>query len=208
MEKQEQVKYVARVFSYLMRMTLNGKFVFPGGHITDNTILSCIEALRESFQSGLSEERLNDFCICQVYAVSGYGRPYLSRWKVSHSFGKKAIGRFTHNTRQRRFYQDKWLEAHGLTREGIGLEFRDRKEHPLAKFIYPEFEDQTKLRMHNTQAGFYICQLSTLLWTPFSVACLTCNYQNRCKEITGKKYGELLRIRQEELKKQTGNERS
>jgi len=79
--------------------------------------------------------------------------------------------------------------------------FKDKSNHPLAAFIYPEYEEITKMRMHNSEVGFYICQVSTLLWTPFSKACCSCEHQDRCKSITGKKYDELYRIRIEEYKK-------
>lgn len=188
---------MAGVFTFLMRELVDTGFSFPGGGIANRTVENCVELLG----GDPGRERMLDFCICQVYAVSGFGKAYLSRWNAGHSFGKKAITRFSQNTKQKRYYEDKWLSGAGLSRQGLPDRFRDRGNHPLAAFIYPEYEEATKKRMLNTEAGFYICQLSTLLWTPFSKTCRSCGQQDRCREITGRKYDELYRIRMEEYKK-------
>ena len=181
-----------------MKNTVDKDFVFPGGRIARHAVDSCMDSLETAIESRLSHERIIDFCICQVYAVSGYTQIYRSRWNVSHSFGKKAMERFTRNTKGKRFYEDKWLANFGLSREKLSGLFKSRKEHPLAKFIYPEYEEVTKKRLHSSEVGFYICRISTLLWTPFSPVCRTCRNEQRCKEITSCKYAELYRIRNEE----------
>lgn len=197
MERQERNKYIIKVFTFLMQETIDINFTFPRGGIAMRTTSMCIE----SFENDLSHERMIDFCICQVYAISGFGKSYLPKWNVGHSFGQKAITRFFRNTRGKRYYEDKWLSGAGLSRQSILDRFKNKSNHPLAAFIYPEYEEITKMRMHNSEVGFYICQVSTLLWTPFSKACRSCKHQDRCKNITGKKYDELYRIRIEEYKK-------
>lgn len=201
MERKEQISYLVKVFDFLMRETINPHFVFPGGGIVSKTMDSGMDSLEKACSSGLSPERLVDYCICQVFAISGYSELYINRWNISHSFGKKAIGRFCRNSRNKRYFEDKWLERYGLSRNILLDRFSDRKKHPLAKFIYPEYEELTKQRLLNSDAGLYICQLSTLLWTPFSRACSQCRHAGRCREITRRKHEELYRIREEEYQK-------
>ncbi|WP_165045069.1 hypothetical protein [Dysgonomonas sp. ZJ709] len=196
MEKQEQISFTIRVFSFLMKEAVNKDFVFPGGGISRKTMAAYIDSLKES-----GTERLTNYCICQVFAICSFGSAYNGKWNVSHSFGKKAIERFDRNTKANNFREDEWLKRIGLSRTGLLWQFRQSKEHPLEKFIYPEYEERTKQRMHNSEVGFYICQISTLLWTPFSKACRSCKNEQRCKNITGRKYEELYRIRTEEYKK-------
>lgn len=200
METNESIKYSIRVFTFLMKKTLAPSFEFPGGGIALRTLTTCLDSLKASCKSDLSAERINDYCICQVYAISRFDTGYLSKWKVSHSFGKKAIERFFSSTKTKKYYEDKWLKGAGLSRSSLLIEFRDKSEHPLMKFIFPDYEENTKRRMHSSQVGFYICQVSTLLWTPFSPSCQTCKNESRCKEVCSKKYAELYRLRLEEFK--------
>ncbi|MBF0575528.1 hypothetical protein IR022_06060 [Dysgonomonas sp. GY617] len=183
-----------------MKKTLAPSFEFPGGGIALRSVTSCLNSLEAGCKSDLSAERLNAYCICQVYTISRFDTGYLSKWKVSHSFGKKAVLRFLSNTQNKKYFEDKWLKGIGLSRSSLRIEFRDRSEHPLMKFIFPEYEENTKRRMHSSEVGFYICQVSTLLWTPFSPSCQTCQNGVRCKEVCRKKYAELYRLRLEEFK--------
>lgn len=200
METNESINYSMRVFTFLMKKTLAPSFEFPGGGIALRSVTSGLNLLEASCKSDLSAERLNDYCICQVYAISRFDEDYLRKWKVSHSFGKKAIERFEKSNKGKKHFEDKWLKAAGMSRSGLLIEFRDRSEHPLMKFIFPEYEENTKKRMHSSEVGFYLCQISTLLWTPFSPSCQTCKNEARCKEVCSKKYAELYRLRLDEFK--------
>lgn len=184
-----------------MKTMIAPSFSFPKGGIAGRTVSSCLDSL-EAFSKGeLSPERIIDFCICQVYAISGFNTDYLRKWNASHSFGGKAQQRFERNNSKKKYYEDIWLSKKGLSRADL-LEFvRERRCHPLAKFIFPEYEEGTKSRLHNTEAGFLICQISTLMYTPFSPSCQTCVCAEICKRITESKYQELYRIRNEEYNK-------
>nr|DAP23305.1 MAG TPA: hypothetical protein [Caudoviricetes sp.] len=114
-----------------------------------------------------------------------------------HSFGRKALERFARNTSTHRYWEDRWLKEHGLSRGGLLHEVRDRSQHPLAKFLYPEYEDATKCRRIGTEAGLYVCSLSTLLWTPLSPVCRECTMAEKCREMTCERYPELYRLRVE-----------
>lgn len=178
---------------------VDGAFRFPGGGMAQRAVAGCMERL-DAGTGQLSREKVVDFCICQVYAITYYDASYLKRWKPSHSFGKKALERFTSNTGARRYYEDLWLRQHGLSRTGLVAMIRDRSRHPLTKFIYPENEDATKARRMSTEAGLYICSVSTLMWTPFSSVCRECRVVEACRRMTQERYPELFRIREEAWK--------
>ncbi|MDR1718077.1 MAG: hypothetical protein LBS20_19760 [Prevotella sp.] len=201
MEKEERSKYTVRLFTFLMKHAISPIFVFPGGGISQRTVSACMDSLEVLYKSELSEERLTDYCICQVYTVSQFDSAYLRKWSVSHSFGEKAVERFAQNTQGKRYYEELWLKKAGLSRGALLSEFKDKSLHPLYKFIYPDYEDPTKSRVTGTETGFYICRVSTLMWTPFSPVCRNCDYGEKCKEITSRKYAELFRIRNEEYNK-------
>jgi len=198
MEKQEKVEYCIRVFTCMMQEMVDASFRFPRGWVARNAVSYCVEVLEIECGSTLSRERIIDFCVCQVYAVSGFDKGYLRRWNASHSFGRKALERYRQSHSRRRYYEDRWLKSKGHSRAGFLHRFRDRKEHPLYKFIFPEYEEGTKRRMYNSEVGFYLCLVATLLWSPFSPSCGGCKHGCRCQGVLKQKYPELYRIRLEE----------
>lgn len=200
METREKNRWAVAVFAFLMREIVDAGFRFPGGGVAQRTVGACMQRL-DGGTGKLSREKVVDFCICQVYAITFYDKEYLRRWKPSHSFGPKALERFTGITRARRYWEDIWLRGHALSREGLADMIRDRSRHPLAKFIYPEYEDSTKSRKAGTEAGLYICCISTLMWTPFSPVCGECSMSQTCQHMTREHYPELCRIREEEYRK-------
>jgi hypothetical protein len=193
-------RWVEQIFSFLMREMVEPSFRFPGGGIAARQISDCIEKLDDG-TGALSREKVVDFCVCQVHIAAFFGEGYLSKWKVSHSFGKKALERFSRTGRAQRYHEDRWLQEKGLSRAALLDLFRDRSVHPLAKFIYPESEDRTKRRHRQSGAGLYVCSVSTLMWTPFSPVCASCSDAETCREMTRRRYQELYRIREEEFKK-------
>lgn len=199
MEKEKKIKNVIQVFTIIMRQTVSPEFVFPGGGIAARCVTNCIEKLEKEY-AGLSQERIVDYCICQVYAITRFPEDYIKRWKASHSFGEKALARFARAKQAHRYYEDKWLKANGLNRRFLLESILDKSKHPLYKYVYPEYEDNTKARICGTEAGYYICGISTLLWTPLSPICRTCVKAEKCKERTKKMYPELYRLREEPSK--------
>lgn len=185
-----------RVFTLLMRETGWTNFRFPGGSQSDGVVSTCLTALEQQYGE-VNSERLVDFCVCQGYALSGYGTEYRCRWKVSHSFGRKAITRFSESHAGQRYYENQWLKENGVSRSSLQACIADRSTHPFERFVYPEYEDHTKLRLLSTEAGFAVCGLSTLLWTPFSPACRKCLQSESCRRRTEKCFPELYRLRLE-----------
>lgn len=194
MENREWNKCCRRVFTLLMKQTGWTDFNFPGGGLAERCISDCFAALQARY-GDMSRERLVDFCVCQGYALSGYGKEYRHKWKVSHSFGAKAVTRFGSSNAGRHYYEECWLKGYGLSRGELLSCIADRSMHPFYRFIYPEYEEHTKQRLLSTEAGFAVCGLSTLLWTPFSPACRKCKLSEACRKRTEKCFPELYRIR-------------
>lgn len=194
MERKEWTDGCRRLFTRLVRATLWADFSFPAGGRTDRQLGMCFDELCRRFVS-VSQERLADFCICQVYALSGYGMAYRRRWNVAHSFGEKAVGRYLRSGKGHRYREDRWLENHGLSRQALITVVADRSRHPFSPFIYPEYEEVTKRRLLSTEAGYLVCALSTLMWTPFSPSCSRCVKAEPCRDRTQARYPELFRIR-------------
>lgn len=196
MGRSEWTNNCRRLFTHLVRAVLWADFVFPAGGRPERVLGACFDLLCRETVS-VSPERLADFCICQVYAMSGYGNAYRRRWNVSHSFGGKAVCRYLQSDRRRRYYEDRWLGSFSLSRQGLSALVEDRSRHPFDKFIYPEYEEATKRRLLSTGAGYVVCGLSTLLWTPFSPSCRRCANAEKCRCRTERHYPELYRIRRE-----------
>lgn len=192
MERDEWKNNSRRLFTRLVRTTLWADFVFPAGGSTGRVLDACFDAL-----APVSAERLADFCVCQVHAISGFGADYRRRWNVSHSFGGKAVHRYLQAGRQSRYYEDRWLKSFSLSRAELAASVENRSLHPLARFIFSEYEEVTKRRLLSTEAGYVVCGISTLLWTPFSPACRLCVHAERCRRRTASLYHELYRIRRE-----------
>lgn len=179
-----------RLFTRLVRATLWADFVFPAGGRTGRVLDACFDSL-----APVSAERLADFCVCQVHVMCGFGADYRRRWDVTHSFGKKAVERYLQADSKRRYHEDRWLRSFSLSRGELAAWAEDRDRHPLAGFIFPEYEETTKRRLLSTEAGYAVCGMSTLLWTPFSPSCRRCTHAGRCRRRTASLYHELYRIR-------------
>lgn len=200
---QEKSKLISRLFVLLMRLTVQSTFTMPGGRLAEKQIDDALDYLTKHYgEVGL--ERIVDYCICQVFAISKFDNNYLLRWKSSHSFGAKALTRFVTRRPGQKYYEDKWLSGFRLTREILLREIEDRSTHPLFKFIYPDYEDATKRRALSSVVGYYICGASTLLWTPFSEVCQSCTKSEACKVRTQKLYPEIYRLRVAEFKGKEG----
>lgn len=200
---QSKSKLTSRLFVLLMRLTVQPTFAMPGGRVAERQIDDALDYLTKHYgEVGL--ERIVDYCVCQVYMISQFGTDYQPKWKLSHSFGAKALTRFVTRKPGQKYYEDRWLAGFKLTREELLHHIEDRSVHPLFKFIYPEYEDATKRRALSSMVGYYICGVSTLLWTPFSDACQSCTKSEICKIRTQKLYSEIYRLRVAEFNGKEG----
>ena len=202
MEKKEWIEGCKRVFTKLVKDTLWEDFKFPNGGRSERYIGDCYDRLLKKYT--ISTECLVDFCVCQVSTIMSFNTDtkYRYRWNITHSFGDKAIYRFQIYDDKRRYYDDRWLHKHNLSRQDFLLMLRDRKSHPLLKYVFPEYEEHTKYLNHSSEIGYIICGTSTLMWTPFSPICTKCTYSNLCKERTKHVYPHLYSLRCETCAKQ------
>lgn len=170
------------------------KFLYPKNAKTIQLLEACYGRLYAKL-GRVTVIDMVDFMICQVYACSRFDKSYIQRWNVSHSLGQRALSRFFSETSSKKYYEDLWLQSYGLNRPNLVAKYKNFGQHPYQKFIYPEYEDVTKLRLLSTEAGYFICALSTLMWTPFSPVCQRCLYAEKCKRRTLQGYPDLYRIR-------------
>lgn len=140
----------------------------------------------------ISGERIVDLCVAG--ACKYKDRPTT----LGHILAESVIQAIAKTTKGQRWYQDEWLSDKGVERMELENLARNAFTHPLAHLVYIAGEDSTKANHHNTEAGFYGCQLSTTGWSPKSPWCRKCDYVERCKNQTAKNFHELYRLRIEE----------
>lgn len=155
------------------------------------------------FPNGVSDGRIVDFVVYQIYRFRDLIAIKGSRWNITWCFSDKAIQKFkcqfldSGGKAGMLYYIDQWLDEGGLNRGMLEGMICERKHHRLAKLIYISSEDSTKKRFLNTEMGLALCSRSTTGWTPKSPVCNSCNNAEKCMRITEKKYPELVRLRKE-----------
>ena len=202
MERDRKHKLIKHVFNFLMQETTRKDFALSRGGKTDLIINNCLDMLEKKY-GNIGPKKIIDYCICQVYVANKYEHT-LKYGTVFHFFGDKAVGRFVNSPQGIAYYEDKWLKEHSLSRANLVKRFGDEIENPLHRFVFPEYEERTKKRVLNQEAGFIICLSSTLLWTPFSATCLSCRWQERCKQAARDMYPKLYSLRIVEYQKAVG----
>lgn len=188
-EEQRMVSQTIRVFAEIQRRLVNPDFKTPKGGAAVSTVAKFIKSLIKEYGNATSE-RIVDFCIGTTYVFKNR-----ERWNIAQFFGPKALLRFKERKHGNRFYEDRWLKEKELSRQFFVNLIADKSEHPQAKYIYVQAEETTKHRMLNQDVGFFLCQASTLGWSPLSNACQQCVFIDKCKIETQTKYPELYRIR-------------
>lgn len=191
---RDEFKRISDLYSLIVKRLVCRDFVFPQGGIARRTIELFVDSFSKRYGGGYSDERLVDFCVCQAHVYRDVS--FLQRvWKPVHSFGAKAILRYCECATGKRFYEDEWLAESGLDRAKLCEMIADQSSHPLQRFVYMPSEEGTKLRFQNTQAGYLLCEASTLMWSPLSAACVGCNQSVMCRASTEKRFPELYRLR-------------
>lgn len=140
----------------------------------------------------ISVERIVDVCVAGACKYSD--RPTT----LAHVLSDSVIQSVASMTKGQKWHQNQWLLEHNLQRYDLENLARNAFTHPLAHLVYVAGEDFTKGRHHNTEIGFYSCQLFTTGWSPRSVWCRECTFADRCKVQTEKNYHELYRLRLED----------
>lgn len=195
------------VSEYLIRQTLKmfyeiaskliySGYKFPQGGEPTRIMRTALGRLEKKYGT-LTAQRIADYVICCAYAF----KDRETDWKINQVFGTKSMERYNTN-KGRVHFEDKWLQTVSLNRAGLSQLVVDQSEHPKAKYIFIPSEEGTKIRLLNRDVGFAICQTSTLGWSPLSEACTQCNFIEKCKQETQKKYPEIFRLRIEYVSKQ------
>ena len=195
MEREERLtKKIKIVYTEIIRKLIDPSFKFPGGGMVDKKLSSFIKKFTNMCGGEFNTSRLVDYCVFQAHKNRN------STIQVSlapNTFGNTALQKYQQmSSKQKTFAENKWLESAQLTRAYLNSLISNQKsEHPLAKFIYMESEESTKMRCMNTEVGLVICATSTLMWSPFSKTCQRCKNADTCQKQTALKYPELYRIR-------------
>lgn len=188
MEQKRQIKNLKAVYTEIIKKLVNPTFKFSEGGATQKTLAKFLDLMEKEYGT-VTEERLVDVCINIAYIYRNKLQP------VKTMFGASSLKRFVQSKRGQRYYENEWLSEKEITRDDLLSIIANRKEHPLAEYIYMPSEEPRKFRLHNLRAGYAICQTSTLGWSPLSTACSTCDFAEQCKDATSQKYPELFRIR-------------
>ena len=200
MENEEyQKRKIRTAYTEIMRRLIDRDFAFPAGGKVNIQLSKFIEQFTAYCGGAFNDARLVDYCVFQIHknrnakfqknlAVTAFGQTAFNKYKAMAGKNKKYV-------------EDKWMSEKQLDRTYLTRLIAD-KEHPLAKYVYMPSEEMTKKRFFNTDTGFVLCSVSTLMWSPFSETCNACNNQTVCKGITKERYPELYRLRIEEYDKE------
>ena len=180
-----------RIFTKIATNLVSSSFRFSNGGASERVVTQALERLEKKC-GGLSRERIVDYCVSSAYIFKGRGE----KWTINQVFGPKSIERFN-TDKGLRYYEDKWLATANITRDDLMGMIADKSSHPLAQYVYLPMEEPTKRRALNSEAGYLVCQSSTLGWSPESESCTECEFAEKCKKETNKKYPEIYRLRLE-----------
>ena len=184
------IKQTIKVFTTIVRALISPTFKSSEGGATIRTVRQSLERL-EKKQGSLSRERIVDYFICSLYAFKNRG----NEWTMSSVLGPKSLERYLKCGKENRYYEDRWLASENLTRDSLLGLIADKSSHPQAQYVYMPMEESTKSRLFNTEAGYIVCQSSTLGWSPESASCRQCKFVEKCKIETKRKYPEIFRLR-------------
>lgn len=193
MVNERLIKQITAVYTEIIKKTTNPKWKFPQGGLAMKCLDTFITSFTKDCGGVFNSKRMVDYCICQAHTFRDFTKD--GKWKPAHSFGPNALKKYGTKAYGKKFYEDKWLATGQLTRQHLYGMVEDKRQHPQAKYIYMPSEEITKDRYINSEIGYFLCQNSTLGWSPLSDACLKCKYIESCKKETERRFPELYRIR-------------
>lgn len=165
------------------------------------TIQNGIDGLKKTcYPTGMSEERITDFIVYQLYRK----RNLWYRFYASDLFSDYAISKYyaqfigINKKTGMNYYIDLWLEEGKLSRRKITEMISLPKPSKLSGMVYMPSEEMIKRRFYNTDMGYMLCQNNTTGYSPRSVACSGCKFDEECEFVTKKKYPELMRLRKKD----------
>nr|DAP24430.1 MAG TPA: hypothetical protein [Caudoviricetes sp.] len=195
MANEKLIKNVVKVYTEVMRRLVDKDYKISQGGENIRIITNLLDSLGKEY-GDITTERLVDFCIFSAHFYHD------KKVMLKQAFGPTALKRFKESKSGRAYYENKWLEREGITRQSLYRLIADRKDHPHAKYIYMVSEESLKYKLLNEKAGYILCQNSTLGWSPLSASCKQCIFTSECMKETQRKYPELYRIRLENGEKE------
>lgn len=195
MVSERQINNFITVYTEIMKRLIDKQYTIRKGGENLKAIGNLFNNLSKEYGT-VTGVRLVDFCIFSAYYYRN--KPI----QLKQAIGPTAVKKFIQVKAGMIYYQNQWLEDAELTRQKLYDMVIDRSEHPQAKYIYMSSEENVKNRMLNNEAGYFLCQTATLGWTPLSPSCNQCEFAEKCKRETQRKYPELYRIRLENGEKE------
>lgn len=192
---------ICRMFQFVVKELVRNDWLLPSA--TPRYVKNGIMNLSKLFAGEISDGRIVDFIVYQVYRYRDFIGIKGSSWNISWCFSDTAIKKFKSQFLDSKgksgmmYYIDCWLEDGGLSRSVLRDMLADNGEHRLARYIYIVSEDVIKRRFKNTELGLQLCIQSTTGWTPQSPVCSNCSNMYRCAIVSEKKCPELIRLRKE-----------
>lgn len=149
----------------------------------------------------IDDERIVDYIVYQLYRC----RTALENgsWSYTWLFSQTALDKYRRQFLSidgksgMNYYIDQWLYEVELSRSKLAAILKPPKTSPLKGMVYLPSEEDIKKRFLNTKEGLLLCQQSTTGWSPLSEICGRCDDWTACKQMTAKKYPELVRYREE-----------
>lgn len=188
MEQEKLIWQIKVVFTEIQRNASDPAFKFDNGGAMKQTLTGFLQRVEKQF-GGVSPKRLVDICVCACYRYRN------SKTSIKAMFGPTAFQKYLEGVRGTRYYENRWLEGIGTSRENLVAMISAKEEHPHRKYIYMPSEEPTKRRMLNKRVGYLLCQSSTLGWSPLSESCRQCDFTSDCMRETNRKYPEIYRLR-------------
>jgi hypothetical protein len=193
MDKAKRIKQLLKTYSDLRKLLVDPTFKPLAGGAAERTASNFLDALEQEFGT-VTIERMVDAIIAAAYSTKDMPA---TKHNIRSAFSNKTIVAMREAKRGVIFYQNQWLGTANLTREALVRRLGGFAKHPQSPYIYVEAEEQTKRRKLNLNVGYVLCQISTLGWSPLSSACEECDFTEKCKIETERKYPEIYRLRLE-----------
>lgn len=183
------VKQSMRMFTEIVNKLISPTFRMSQGGAAIRVFSTALTRLEEK-TGALSRTRIVDYLVCSLYVF----KDRETKWTINQVLGPKSLERFN-SAKGRVYYENRWLGKADLTRDYLLTFIADKSNHPQSQYIYLPMEEGTKSRLLNTEAGYIICQSSTLGWSPESPTCSKCQFADKCQIETSQKYPEIYRLR-------------
>ena len=130
------VKQTLKMFYEIATKLIHPGYRLPQGGEPTRIMRNALERLEKKF-GVLSAPRIVDYVICSSHAFKDRG----SDWKINQVFGPKSLERYN-SDKGRVYFEDKWLKSAELSRAGLLDLIVDKSEHPKAKFIFVQSEEE------------------------------------------------------------------